>query len=141
MLLVPLLLLSAAAVKFLPMLLYRVSFSWKQTLGAGTLLSSRLSLIIAASAIGLRIGVISESFNAAIILVAIITVVVAPPLFTRLIPAAKQEDNLPIVVMGAGPIGFQVAQHIQNHGDPVVLVDEDPAMRRLFEAFVKATRD
>jgi Trk K+ transport system NAD-binding subunit len=27
--------------------------------------------------------------------------------------------------MGAGPIGIQVAQHIQAHGDPVVLIDED----------------
>ncbi len=127
MLLVPLLLLSAFLVKFLPMLLYRLSFSWRQTLGAGTLLSSRLSLIIAASAIGLRIGVISEPFNAAIILVAIITVVFAPPLFTRLVPAVDSEQIFPILVMGAGPIGFQVAQQIQNHGDPVVLVDEDPA--------------
>jgi Trk K+ transport system NAD-binding subunit len=127
MLLVPLLLAAAVIVKYLPMLLYKVSFTWKQTLGAGTLLSSRLSLIIAASAIGLRIGVISEPFNAAIILVAIITVVVAPPLFTRLVPAAESSEELPIVVMGAGPLGLQVAEQIQNHRDPVVLVDEDPS--------------
>ncbi len=79
LLLVPLLLIAAAVVKLLPSLVFKTSFSWKQTLAAGTLLSSRLSLIIAASAIGLRIGVISEPFNAAIILVAITTVVIAPP--------------------------------------------------------------
>ena len=126
MFLVPLLLLSAAIVKFLPMLLFKLNFSWKQTLGAGTLLSSRLSLIIAASAIGLRIGVISEPFNAAIILVAIVTVVLAPLIFTKLIPAKDLDEDYVILVMGAGPIGFQVAQHIQNHGDRVVLIDEDP---------------
>ena len=126
LLLVPTLLAAAALVKLIPALIYKVSFSWKQTLGAGTLLSSRLSLIIAASAIGLKIGVISEPFNAAIILVAVATVVIAPPLFTRLFPAQDLGLEFPIVVMGAGPIGLQVAQHIQGHGDPVVIIDEDP---------------
>jgi len=124
LLLVPLLLAAAAVVKLLPSLLFKINFSWKQTLGAGTLLSSRLSLIIAASAIGLRIGVISESFNSAIILVAIITVVIAPPLFIKLVPTKEVEEESPILVMGAGPIGLQVAQYIQKHGDPVVIIDE-----------------
>ncbi len=125
LLLVPLLLVAAAVVKLLPSLLFKINFSWKQTLGAGTLLSSRLSLIIAASAIGLRIGVISEPFNSAIILVAIITVVIAPPLFIKLVPTKELEEESPILVMGAGPIGLQVAQYIQTHGDPVVIIDEE----------------
>ncbi len=127
LLLVPLLLVSAAAVKLLPALVFKRIFSWKQTLAAGTLLSSRLSLIIAASAIGMRIGVISEPFNAAIILVAITTVVIAPPLFMKLVPRDAVEEVFPIVVMGGGPLGIQVAQHIQDHGDPVIIIDEDPA--------------
>ncbi len=126
MLLVPLLLVSAAAVKLLPALVYKTSFSWKQTLAAGILLSSRLSLIIAASAIGMRIGVISEPFNAAIILVAILTVVIAPAVFIKLVPKNELEEDPAIVVMGAGPLGLQVAQHIQGHGDPVIIIDEDP---------------
>jgi len=126
LLLVPFLLISAAAVKLLPALVFKTSFSWKQTLAAGTLLSSRLSLIIAASAIGMRIGVISEPFNAAIILVAIITVVISPPLFVKMIPRGDLEEEPAIVVMGAGPLGLQVAQHLQGHGDPVVIIDDDP---------------
>ena len=127
LLMVPLLLVAAAAVKLLPSLVFKSSFSWKQTLAAGTLLSSRLSLIIAASAIGLRIGVISEPLNAAIILVAISTVVIAPPLFVKLIPRKGIAEEPAILVMGAGPIGIQVAEHIQNHGDQVILIDEDPS--------------
>ena len=126
LLLVPFLLISAAAVKLLPALVFKTSFSWKQTLAAGTLLSSRLSLIIAASAIGMRIGVISEPFNAAIILVAILTVVIAPPLFVKMVPRDDLEEEPAIVVMGAGSLGLQVAQHIQGHGDSVVIIDEDP---------------
>jgi Kef-type K+ transport system membrane component KefB/Trk K+ transport system NAD-binding subunit len=127
LLLVPILLVSAAIVKLLPTLVFKASFSWKQTLAAGTLLSSRLSLIIAASAIGLRIGVISEPFNAAIILVAICTVVIAPPLFVKLVPLEESREDSATIIMGAGPIGFQVAQYLQSHGDRVVLIDEDPA--------------
>ncbi len=127
LLLVPFLLISAAAVKLLPALVFKSSFGWKKTLAAGTLLSSRLSLIIAASAIGMRIGVISEPFNAAIILVAIITVVIAPPIFVKMVPRDELEEDPPIVVMGAGPLGLQVAQHIQGHGDAVIIIDEDPA--------------
>ena len=127
LLLVPYLLLAAAIVKLLPALVFKTSFNWRLTLAAGTLLSSRLSLIIAASAIGMRIGVISEPFNAAIILVAIITVMIAPPLFVKMVPGDDLEENPAIVVMGAGPLGLQVAQHIQGHGDPVIIIDEDPA--------------
>jgi Kef-type K+ transport system membrane component KefB len=144
LLLVPLLLLSAAAVKLLPSLVFKSSFSWKQTLAAGTLLSSRLSLIIAASAIGLRIGVISDPFNAAIILVAIITVIIAPPLFVKLIPREELGEEPAILVMGAGPIGIQVAQQLLGHGDAVVLIDEDPsrierALRHGLEAILADT--
>ncbi len=127
LLLVPYLLLAAAIVKLLPALVFKTSFNWRLTLAAGTLLSSRLSLIIAASAIGMRIGVINEPFNAAIILVAIITVVIAPPLFVKMVPRDDLEEDPAIVVMGAGPLGLQVAQHIQGHGDPVIIIDEDPA--------------
>lgn len=125
LLLVPLVLISAAVVKLLPALVFKKSFSWKETLSAGILLSSRLSLIIAASAIGLRIGVISEPFNAAIILVAITTVLIAPALFVKLAPPQESQEEPAILVMGAGPIGLQVAQQVQDHGDQVVLIDED----------------
>jgi len=125
LLLLPLLLVSAVVVKMLPALVYRLGFSWKKTLSAGVLLSARLSLIIAASAIGLRLGVISDAVNSAIILVAIITVVVSPPLFTRMVPLEELKEGAPIVIMGAGPIGLQVANYIRSHGDELILFDED----------------
>jgi Kef-type K+ transport system membrane component KefB len=83
------LLLAAIIVKFLPALTFRLAFNWRESLGAGALLSARLSLIIAASAISLRLGIISDALNAAIIVVAIITVIVCPPLFYRIVPAGR----------------------------------------------------
>ena len=125
LLLVPVLLLAAFAVKFIPSLVYRLNFSWRETFGAGALLSSRLSLIIAASAIGLRLGVISESVNADVILVAIITVTLSPLVFLRIIPEPESPGPRPMIIAGAGLLGVQVAEQIASHNDWVVLIDPD----------------
>ena len=123
--LVPLLLLAAILVKIIPSLVFRLNFSWRETFSAGTLLSARLSLIIAASAIGLRLGVISESVNAAIILVAIITVAFAPLIFNRIVPKAPKRERRPIIVVGAGSLGLHVAEQVAAHQEWVVLLDTE----------------
>ena len=124
--LVPVLLVTAILVKVLPMLFYRRAFSWRETFAAGALLSARLSLIIAASAIGLRLGVISESVNSAIILVAIITVTLAPMTFNLLQPPRPEELPQPIVVAGADELGLEVARSLSRHNEQVIVVDRDP---------------
>ena len=95
LLLPPFLVLAAFLVKLLPALLFRLQFTWRETLSAGFLLSARLSLIIAASAIGLELGIISESINMMIILVAVITVSVAPLIFNRIAPAPLRSRPIP----------------------------------------------
>jgi Kef-type K+ transport system membrane component KefB/Trk K+ transport system NAD-binding subunit len=125
LMLVPFLVLAAFAVKILPALVFKLNFTWRETFGAGALLSARLSLIIAASAIGLRLGVISEAINADIILVAIITVTVAPLIFLRIIPETEADEVRPVIVVGAGLLGLQVAEQLVAHGEPVVLIDPD----------------
>ncbi len=125
LLVVPILLLAALLVKFLPMLLFRREYGWRETLAAGSLLSARLSLIIAASAIGLRLGIIAESVNAAIILVAILTVTIAPPLFLRILPEQAGDKPKPIIVAGAGELGTNLAYSLLAHHETVILVDED----------------
>ncbi|HEY5669345.1 MAG TPA: NAD-binding protein, partial [Anaerolineales bacterium] len=116
-------------------------FSRREALAAGALLSSRLSLIIAASAIGLRLGLISEAMNAEILLVAVVTVTLGPLLFTRLLPPSEQIEPQPVIVIGAGQLGLEVANRIRTHNEPVYLVDLDQdqvsaAIRRGFEAQV-----
>ncbi|RJQ48051.1 MAG: hypothetical protein C4534_00240 [Gaiellales bacterium] len=138
--LVPLLLAAAFAVKMLPALVFHLRFGWRESIAAGLLLSARLSLIIAASAIGLRLGIISESVNAAIILVAAITVTLTPVLFSRLTPG-RSTAPAPIVIASAGELALEVAGRMRSHGEPVVLVDRDSghvdhARQRGFEAHV-----
>ena len=76
----------AFLVKILPALLLKLRFSWRQAFGGGMLLSSRLSLVIAASAIALSLGLINETVNSDIILLAIVTCTIAPFLFNRIYP-------------------------------------------------------
>jgi len=125
LLLVPLLLFGALLVKFVPALLFRRVFTWRETIAAGALLSARLSLIIAASAIGLQIGVITESVNSAIILVAILTVTLAPLAFVRLIPKKSKSPIKPYIVAGADELGIQVAEELRAHHEKVVIIDPD----------------
>jgi Kef-type K+ transport system membrane component KefB len=138
--LAPILLVAAILVKILPSMVFRLNFTWRETLGAGSLLSARLSLIIAASAIGLRLGVISESVNSAIILVAIVTVALAPLIFNRIMPKLERERR-PIIVVGAGSLGLHVAEQLRDHNEWVILLDTEEerinrAKGRKFEAYL-----
>ena len=128
LILLPFLVLAAFLVKLLPALLFRLQFSWRETFSAGFLLSSRLSLIVAASAIGLNLGIISESVNTMIILVAIVTVTAAPLIFNRIVPHSADTTQRPMVVFGAERIGLQVAEQLLGHHEQVVLVDADESL-------------
>lgn len=121
--LVPLLVGTAYVVKFIPALFFRLRYSWRETLAAGSLLSSRLSLIIAAAAIGLELGLISDAINSAIILVAIITVTLSPLLFNWLSPERKERDR--IVVIGSRTSATPLARRLRDHDLDVVLVCGD----------------
>jgi Kef-type K+ transport system membrane component KefB len=82
--LVPALVAAAYAVKVLPSLLYVRVYDLRTALSAGVLLSSRLSLIIAAAAVGVRVGAVSEAVAAAVVLVAVFTCTLSPILFNKL---------------------------------------------------------
>jgi Kef-type K+ transport system membrane component KefB/Trk K+ transport system NAD-binding subunit len=140
LLLVPLILLLAYAIKFAAALPYRISYSWRETLAAGGLLSSRLSLIIAISAIGVNLGSIDSATNAAIILVAIFTSTVSPLIFNRIVPRSAAALRR-FVIVGAGRLPRLLARRIAAHGEEVIMLDRDPdrapAVAELGVAFVE----
>ena len=92
--LVPVLVAFAFVVKVVPSLMLSRFFGRRNALAAGFLLSSRLSLIIAASAIGLRLHVITPEINTAIILVAIVTCVTSPAIYAALRTSEKKKNRL-----------------------------------------------
>ncbi len=125
LLLVPLLLVIAYGVKFATALLYRFSFSWRETLGAGGLLSARLSLIIAAAAIALELGVINEAVDSAIILVAVVTCTLSPLIFNRILPDEMTEIRSGVILVGLSEISTLIADRLRREGEPVTLVGSD----------------
>lgn len=131
LILVPLLLILAVLVKILPSLLLRLSFTWRESLASGALLTARLSLIIAASAIGLRLNVITEATNAAIILVAALTSTVAPLTFNLIYPPGDEKRERWVLIYGAANIGVQVAKELQAHGEKVCFLEPDPRLVKL----------
>lgn len=130
-LLAALLLVAAFAIKIFGGLIFRLGFSWRETLGGGALLSARLSLIIAAAAIGLRIGAINEATNAAIILVAALTSTFSPLLFNWVLPVRARERERRFLIFGAAHIGVQVAQELKARGEIVYFLEPDPKLVRL----------
>lgn len=112
----------AFIVKIVPALLLRLRFNWKQTFAGGTLLSSRLSLIIAASAIALSMGLISETVNSDIIMLAIITVTIAPWLFNRIYPHLEKQVRSGIIVVGQDQLSEYIIERLQHDEEDVVVI-------------------
>ena len=84
LLLVPILLLAVFIVKGVPALLYRDEFSLRECAAAGALQSAQMTLTVAGVEIGRRTGLIDEALGAALICVAVLSVLLAPIAFGRL---------------------------------------------------------
>jgi Kef-type K+ transport system membrane component KefB/Trk K+ transport system NAD-binding subunit len=119
LLMAPLLLAAAFAIKIVSALILKISFSWRQTLAGGFLLSARLSLIIAASGIGTSLGIIRESTNAAFILIAALTSTLAPIFFNALIPSRRANPEKKILILGVNDTALQVARELTLRGGKV----------------------
>ncbi len=121
-----LLLLSLFAVKFFPALLWRQLFGIKKAIAGGFLMSSRLSLIIAASAIGLEMGVITPGLNASFIIMAIITCFVSPVLFNWMSPTNILAGDKTIII-GGSSTGVLVARRMTMHGKKSIIIENNKA--------------
>ena len=101
MALAPILVAAAFLIKILASLPFRAVTTWRETLAAGFLMSSRLSLIIAAAEIGLRLGLFGQTIHSAIICVALVTCVGGPLGFNLLAPAASPAPPQPDEAAGS----------------------------------------
>jgi len=125
LILFPILILGVYLVKLAPALLYRLAFSWRESFAAGFLLSSRLSLIIAASALAFEFGIISDAVNADIILMAIITCTLSPLLFSRLAPQPREDLREGIIIVGINQLTELLCERLLKEGKKVVLLESD----------------
>ncbi|WP_456275844.1 monovalent cation:proton antiporter family protein [Bacillus sp. AK128] len=90
--LIPLLLIALFISKIVPVYIMKIWFDHKTVLASGFLLTSTLSLVIAAATIGERMGIIDGQMSGALILVAVITSIITPIAFKKIFPEQKEED-------------------------------------------------
>lgn len=131
-LLVALLLVGAYVVKIIPTILMRHQFSWRQTIGAGFLLSSRLSLIIAAASIALNIGVITEAINAAVILLAVISCTLSPVMFNRIYPPEQELRRAGIIIIGQDQLVEFIVERLLPTEEPITIICPDISREQAF---------
>jgi Kef-type K+ transport system membrane component KefB/Trk K+ transport system NAD-binding subunit len=133
LLLVPLLVVIAYLVKVIPALLLRVQFNWRETFAGGFLISARLSLIIAASAIAVSLGLISEALNAAIILLAIVSCTLSPILFNRILPASEEKRRRGIILIGQDQLTEFLVERLLTFNEPVAIICPDDSRKAAFQ--------
>ncbi|CQR47986.1 Glutathione-regulated potassium-efflux system protein KefC [Paraliobacillus sp. PM-2] len=93
LMLIPLLLIALLLSKLIPVAILKKWYDTRTVVGAGMILTSTLSLVIAAAAIGERIGVIDSQMESALILVAVLTCIITPPFFKKLY--IHEEEAIP----------------------------------------------
>ncbi len=117
--------LGSFLIKILASFPLKLRFSFREMLAGGFLLSGRLSLIIAASIIGLKLGIIDQQINSAIILLAAFSCVTSPTLFS-LIEKQKFTPKLSrILVVGGGRVGSNIAKRLTEKRKSVVLIEKN----------------
>lgn len=90
------LLLAVFLVKAVPAWLHRRLYSARECLAAGVLLSAQLTFTIAGVEIGKSLGTIDEALGSALVIVALLSVMIAPVAFARLqprVPAVTPRDG------------------------------------------------
>ena len=112
------------AVKIIPSLLWARLFGFKRAISGGFLMASRLSLIIAASTIGLELGIISPGINACFIIMAVLTCFVSPVIYNYLNPKSIFTGDKTIIV-GGSSTGVLLARRLKMHGKSAIIVEKN----------------
>jgi monovalent cation:H+ antiporter-2, CPA2 family len=115
LMLIPLLLLALFLSKLIPVYLLKKWYDTKTVLAAAFLLTSTLSLVIAAATIGERMEMITPEMSGTLILVAVISSVLTPILFKKLFPQEKAEEKkVKVVFIGANQMTLPVSRALQS---------------------------
>lgn len=115
LLLIPLLLLGLLLSKVVPVYLLKIWYDTKTVLASGFLLTSTLSLVIAAAAIGERMEVIKPEMSGTLILVAVITSIFTPIAFKKLFPLEVAADpKVRIAFLGANQVTLPVSRELKS---------------------------
>ncbi len=115
LLLVPLLLGALLLSKLIPVSLLKIWYDKNTVIASGFLLTSTLSLVIAAATIGERMGIISREMSGTLILVAVISSIFTPMVFKKLFPKeAILNKKIKVVFIGATRLSLQITRELES---------------------------
>ncbi|WP_456271788.1 monovalent cation:proton antiporter family protein [Bacillus sp. AK031] len=115
LILIPLLLVAFLLSKLLPVFWLRKWYDNKTTIASAFLLTSTLSLVIAAAKIAERMGIITAQMSGTLILVAVITCLVTPVVFKKLFPKeAVEEKQIKVAFLGANQMTLPVSRELKS---------------------------
>jgi len=112
------------AVKIIPSFLWFKLFGFKRAISGGFLMASRLSLIIAASQIGLDLGVISPGVNSCFIIMAVVTCFISPVIYNNLNPKNIFSSQKTIIV-GGSSTAVLLARRMKMHGKTAIIIENN----------------
>ncbi|GAB3063201.1 cation:proton antiporter [Salinicoccus sesuvii] len=111
--LIPVLLVAFLLSKLLPVAVLLRYFDSKRVTAAGFLLTSTLSLVIAAAVIAEEIGMITNAESGMFILSAVIACIITPVVFKQLYPKGENEERtINVTIIGNNQLTVPVAHSI-----------------------------
>ncbi|MFD2679724.1 monovalent cation:proton antiporter family protein [Bacillus seohaeanensis] len=115
LLLIPLLILAFIISKIIPVYLLRLWYDKKTTISAAFLLTSTLSLVIAAAKVAEDINIITPQLSGTLILVAVITCILTPIVFKKLFPKESgKEVQVKVAFIGANQYTLPVSRELKS---------------------------
>lgn len=118
------LLVAMFIIKVLPSFLWMRLFGVKRAISGGFLMASRLSLIIAASTIGVEMGVISPLMNSSFILMAVLTCLISPIIYNYMNPKNVHQSEKTIII-GGSSVGVLLARRLHLHDKSSIIIEKD----------------
>ncbi|HAZ5256716.1 TPA: monovalent cation:proton antiporter family protein [Staphylococcus aureus] len=112
---IPILIVAFIISKLIPVMFIRRWFDMKTTIASAFLLTSTLSLVIAAAKISERLNAISAETSGILILSAVITCVFVPIIFKKLFPVPDEFNRkIEVSLIGKNQLTIPIAQNLTS---------------------------
>ncbi|HFE2051751.1 TPA: cation:proton antiporter [Staphylococcus aureus] len=115
LIIIPILIFAFIVSKLIPVMFIRRWFDMKTTIASAFLLTSTLSLVIAAAKISERLNAISAETSGILILSAVITCVFVPIIFKKLFPVPDEFNRkIEVSLIGKNQLTIPIAQNLTS---------------------------
>jgi CPA2 family monovalent cation:H+ antiporter-2 len=114
LLLMPFLLVAFMVIKIVPILWLKKWYNMNTVLSIGILLSSKLTLVIAAAEIGEKMNMVDSRMSSAIILVGVISSIIGPVFFKKIFPKKSADEEKTMTILGANSITLPLSKKMNE---------------------------